>query len=391
MAGRPPLRIGAHGKITRTYLGGGVWMARCRYRDSDGVTRIVERRGTPDEHDKHGKLAEDALIEALAERRPPSGLDAIGLDTLVMALVDQHIARLAEDGRSGRTLDTYRYDAGKLAKFMGGVRVGEASVPTIDAALRSMKRAHGPTMARRARTLLRGALQLAVMAKVLGTNPVRDVQMDRSKERPHGAKALTADELRELLAKLRVSEACRNADLVDPITVLIASGIRRSELLALEWSSFSAEGGTISVTGKVVRLKGKGLQRIEEAKSDAGLRTIPLPSFAVAVLTERRNVPFLGEQAVIFPSTAGTLRDPDNFNRQWRQVRADLGVPDVTSHSFRKTVATLIDDEGLSARIGADHLGHAQVSMTQDRYMSRGRMHTEVAELLDRTVAISDE
>ena len=35
-------------------------------------------------------------------------------------------------------------------------------------------------------------------------------------------------------------------------------------------------------------------------------------------------------------------------------VRVDLGVPDVTSHSFRKSVATMIDDAGLSARIGAD-------------------------------------
>jgi len=58
----------------------------------------------------------------------------------------------------------------------------------------------------------------------------------------------------------------------------------------------------------------------------------------------------------------------------------------VTSHSFRKTVATLIDDEGLSARIGADQLGHAKVSMTQDKYMSRGRVHTQVTELLDRTI-----
>jgi hypothetical protein len=50
----------------------------------------------------------------------------------------------------------------------------------------------------------------------------------------------------------------------------------------------------------------------------------------------------------------------------------------------RKTVATLIDVEGLSARVGAGHLGHSKVSMTQDRYMSRGRVHTEVAALLDR-------
>jgi integrase len=73
-------------------------------------------------------------------------------------------------------------------------------------------------------------------------------------------------------------------------------------------------------------------------------------------------VPFPGEQLVIFPSTAGTLRDPNNFGRLWRTVRDDLGVPEVTTHSFRKTVATLIDDECLSARIGADQLGHTKVS-----------------------------
>jgi len=74
---------------------------------------------------------------------------------------------------------------------------------------------------------------------------------------------------------------------------------------------------------------------------------------------------------VIFPSAAGTLRDPNNFGKQCRTVRDELGVTEVSTHSFRKTVATLIDDEGLSA-IGADQLGHSRVSMTQDRCMSRG-------------------
>jgi hypothetical protein len=54
-----------------------------------------------------------------------------------------------------------------------------------------MRAAHGATMARRARTLLRGALQLAVLDNVLGTNPVRDVQMIKSKGQPKGATALT--------------------------------------------------------------------------------------------------------------------------------------------------------------------------------------------------------
>jgi integrase len=126
---------------------------------------------------------------------------------------------------------------------------------------------------------------------------------------------------------------------------------------------------------------------VDETKSAAGRRTIPLPRFTVDMLRARRRLPYLGEQPIIFPSTAGTLRDLDNFNRQWRQVRDKLGASGVSTHSFRKTVATLIDDEGLSARIGADHLGHAKVSMTQNVYMTRGRVHSQVAQLLDRTVA----
>jgi integrase len=132
--------------------------------------------------------------------------------------------------------------------------------------------------------------------------------------------------------------------------------------------------------GEIVALDHDG-----NTKTVAGRRTL-LPTFAVAVLSARRSLPYLGEQTMVFPSTAGTWRDPDNFRARWREVRAALGVPDATSHNFRKTVATLIDDEGLSARIGADHLGHSRISMTQDNYMARGRSHTAVADLLDRAI-----
>ena len=186
------------------------------------------------------------LIEALVLRRPPAAADEITLDTRIMALVDVHIERLAEDGRSVRTLDTYAYAASKLTRFLGAVRVGEATAPKLDAALRSMRSAHGPVMARQARTILRGALQLAVMASVLGSNPIRDVEAIKSKAKPEGAVALTGDQLRDLLGDLRESAYCRDHDLVDPITVLIATGLRRSELLGLRWTNCDATNATLT-------------------------------------------------------------------------------------------------------------------------------------------------
>jgi integrase len=147
--------------------------------------------------------------------------------------------------------------------------------------------------------------------------------------------------------------------------------------LGLRWSDFDEAERTIAVTGKVERIAGKGLIRVDETKTAAGRRTIALPSFAVDALRQRRSLPYLGQHpTIMFPSTAATWRDPNNFGRDWRRVREELGVPDVTTHSFRKTLATLIDESGLSARVGADHLGHSKVSMTQDVYMARGKVHT---------------
>ena len=114
----------------------------------------------------------------------------------------------------------------------------------------------------------------------------------------------------------------------------------------------------LTVAGKVIRVPGEGLLRVDETKSAAGRRTIPLPRFAVDA-DEATASPLPRRADCHLPVHGRHPRDPNNFLKQWRSVREELGVRDATTHSFRKTVSTLIDDEGLSARIGADHLGHA--------------------------------
>jgi integrase len=72
------------------------------------------------------------------------------------------------------------------------------------------------------------------------------------------------------------------------------------------------------------------------------------------------------EWDVAFPSHQGKLRDRSNTNTDIRQSLDPLGFDGVTSHTFRKTAATLLDASGLSVREIADQLGHRRVSMTQD-------------------------
>lgn len=404
MAGRPPLRIGQHGKISRIDLGGGIWLARCRFRDDDGVVRIVERRSPVGERDQYGKGAEDTLVESLKNRNTAKSGAEITAKTTLAELNKVYLARLVEDDREIRTIDTYTSVSKRLLVALGSVRVGEAKLHLLNRTVRALRDRVGVTTAKQARTILRGMFAIAIEAEAITENPMRDVQAPARKKgaEPKASKAIDTDVLIQLLRDVYTSELpidddaknprsvaqyCADVDLADLIVMYAATGLRRSELLAVRWVDIKTT--KLSVTGKVVRAAGRGLVREDTGKTDSADRVIALPKFAIAMLDRRKLEPHPNDHGVVFPSTKGTLRDPDNTNAQWRKVRSPLGLDKVTSHSFRKTVATLIDDGGLSARIGADHLGHAKVSMTQDVYMARGRVHASVADLLD--AAIGDE
>ncbi len=75
----------------------------------------------------------------------------------------------------------------------------------------------------------------------------------------------------------------------------------------------------------------------------------------------------------LFPDVLGGFRDPANVRRDLRAARGTEALAWITSHSFRKTAATILDEAALSARLVADQLGHSRPSMTQDLYMGVGR------------------
>ncbi|MEU9820888.1 tyrosine-type recombinase/integrase [Pseudonocardia alni] len=83
----------------------------------------------------------------------------------------------------------------------------------------------------------------------------------------------------------------------------------------------------------------------------------------------------------VFPSIAGTLRDPGNTRKQLRDAVAGSEWAGLHPHVFRHLVATRLDAAVLSARENADYLGHEKVSMTQDVYMSRKSRGTNAAAL----------
>ncbi len=139
----------------------------------------------------------------------------------------------------------------------------------------------------------------------------------------------------------------------------------------------------MEVRGTVVRVRGAGLPIKWRAKSRSGHRTLELPGWTIAMLRRRQRNVRPNEWNAVFTAPGGGLRDPSNTQADLRVVFAAASYGWVTSHVYRKTVATLMDAAGLSARQAADQLGHAKVSMTQDNYFGRKIARTGAAGVLE--------
>jgi integrase len=79
----------------------------------------------------------------------------------------------------------------------------------------------------------------------------------------------------------------------------------------------------------------------------------------------------------------GGHRDPNNVERDHRRVRRGTPFEWVVPHTYRKTVSTMLDWQGLSARTIADQLGHSRISMTRDVYMGRPAVDQAAAAVLE--------
>ena len=249
-----------------------------------------------------------------------------------------------------------------------------------------MKAAHGPSLAKTTRSVLSGLFTLACRYDAIATNPCRDVgRISVKPKRP--PTALTVEDLRRLHQWLSRDEQSVERDLPDLVLFLTATGLRIGEALAVQWRDLDLDECTVEVRGTVLRLRAGGLIIKPSPKSAAGLRILELPSWAVTML-RRRQPDDVGEDELmgqqVFPAPlAGGLRDPNNTLKMMRQAFKHAGFAGVTSHYFRKTVATLMDDAGLSARAAADQLGHAKPSLTADIYMGRRKRATGAAEVLE--------
>ena len=380
---RPPLPVGTYGVIrTMPLPSGNGYRARANFRDFDGVTRRVERCGRTE------TAAKNALREALRDHVRGDGSADVTANTRVRELAElwflDIVAAVEAREKSPGTQELYRSALDlRIIPSMGELRLREVTVGRVSKVLASVRDNHGPMAAKRVRTVLNGIMTLAARHDAIKSNPVRHSGRLTGVKPSKPAVALTLDQVRDLRAKLASNQRALGWDLPDFIDFMLATGLRIGEASATTWDALNLDAGTVEVRGTVIRVKGKGLIIKAKPKTKAGYRTLVLPTWAVVMLRKRATEARPNEWGVVFTAPLGGLRDPSNTQADLRSVLSEAGYEWVTSHTFRKTAATLLEGAGLTVRAVADQLGHADVTTTQNHYFGRRMVNDRVAAILE--------
>lgn len=376
---RPPLPIGTFGTITTKEVRPGVYRARTRFRDFDGVTREIKGTG------RSAAAAVRELKVKIADRSAPTG-DLIGPDMRISQVADIWLSLYRAEQRSEATTanEYQRIIDNVINPAIGNIRLREATAGRLERLIRSQD---SHSRRKKTKTVLKMMFDAAVIDDALPANPVSSTSRLRGQKKD--VQALSVEDLNAVRSAVDAWMTKKrpgpkpNQDMPDIVDLLLATGCRIGEVLAIRWTDIdlSATPPTVSISGTIKTETGKGTYRKPKPKSDASKRTIALPPFAVDVLMRRRIEQRPNHYNAVFATRNGTWHQVGNIERRWRTIRADTGFDWVTPHTFRKTVATLIDrlvDSDTAARV----LGHSSDAITKEFYIEKDRTTPDVTHIL---------
>ena len=162
--------------------------------------------------------------------------------------------------------------------------------------------------------------------------------------------------------RMFVDSACANEPWMRAAIRLTLCGLRRSEVLGLDWSRVDLGAATVRIEqGRVKTGRGSATTR-GDAKSDDSHRTVPVEAIhpgTRAALRELWIAQGRPTEGLLAVDAFGKPFSPDAYSRRFRSLSREAGVSDLGSiHNVRHTVATALHDAGVEPRKAASLLGH---------------------------------
>ncbi|MCS6867811.1 site-specific integrase [Thermus sp.] len=281
-----------------------------------------------------------------------------------------------------KSLHLYRQE---LAYAMPSLKDPKAKDPLGSLRLRAIQPAHiravvdslldrglSPRTVQKVRQRLFQVFEEALALEVIARNPVAPVKVraPKSLAPQRTGRSLEEHEALALLAALDHHPDRRTAL---ALRLCLALGLRKGEVLGLQWGDIDLEEGVLTVrrswvyTGKEAALS--------HPKTPTSIRTVPIPQATLARLRgywdwwrEKlgANPP---PEAWVFPGNRGDRPlDLNALNHTLRRIADRLGLGRVRVHDLRHTYGSLLLAKGAPLELVAERMGHANPNITLGVY-----------------------
>ncbi|GIF09828.1 tyrosine-type recombinase/integrase [Actinoplanes siamensis] len=243
-----------------------------------------------------------------------------------------------------------------------------------------------PATVRYIRAVLSAALAHAVREELLHRNVASAVRLPTPRRTSY--QPFTAGEARKYLYAAAFH---RHGPLYE---LALRTGMRRGELLGLQWSDLDLDGGYLSVRRTLARTKAG--MTFQPPKTEASQRKILLPAACITALRRYRQRQDLDrreagdrwtDQDLVFASSTGRPLDPAYVHRQHETICYLAEVRYIRFHDLRHSCATLLLEQGVELVTIKELLGHARLHVTADIYAHvRPRLHRDAIEALNQAL-----
>ncbi len=217
------------------------------------------------------------------------------------------------------------------------------------------------------KNIINQTLNMAVQNKLLPSNPCQFVvlpQVQRYESTFYNAKQLKA-----------LFKALENDPMLPLVKITAMYGLRRSELLGLQWDSIDFEGKTMTIRHTVSKVT-KAIAK-DKTKNASSRRTFPLTPEALEIFQsakwqeEQHRIMFgreYLENNYVFKWPDGHPYSPDYISERFSNLLKKHNLPHIRFHELRHSCASLLLDMGWNLKDVQEWLGHSDIKMTANIY-----------------------
>ncbi|MGW1324542.1 tyrosine-type recombinase/integrase [Streptomyces antibioticus] len=253
-----------------------------------------------------------------------------------------------------------------LVPLLGSRRLESLTTANVRQMISKVTSQASAATAKEAHRVLRTAITAACREELISRNVVQLVPAPRVE--PRELRPWSLDETLTFL------EAARTDPLYTAFVLAVALGLRRGEILGLQWKDVDLDRRTLTVRTTLHR---GGKELYLDSTKNRRARVIPIPLMCVAPLRWQRlrqahrraaaDADWHGSDHV-FTTRSGRPIEPRNLYRSFLRISESAGLPKVRLHDTRHGCASLLFAAGVAPRTVMEILGHSQIAVTMNVY-----------------------